>query len=359
MTSFIFKRVWYGFLVLLGVITLVFLLFTILPGDSARMMLGQRADQKAVDEIHKELGMDKPYVIQYLNYLNDLSFVSIHTTNAEKHSWLTDESKYHQSVHLVKIRDYSLILKVPFLRKSYISKRDVSEILAVAFPNTFLLATLSILFAMFFGMLTGMITAMINLPWLNRIVLIFTAFGMSLPSFFAAIIMAWIFAFLLSDYTGLNLYGSLYEVDDFGRGEVLVLKNLILPVITLGIRPLAVITELTRTSLLDVFTQDYIRTAKAKGLKRIRIVGVHAMRNALNPVITTVSGWYASSLAGAVFIEYIFDWKGIGIVIVDALDSYDLPVVMGSVLLIALILIIINIFVDIVYGLLDPRVRIS
>lgn len=359
MTTFILKRLWYGFLVLLGVITLVFLLFTILPGDPARMMLGQRADQKAVDDIHRELGMDRPYVIQYLNYLNDLSFVSIHTTQAEKHSWFTDESKYQHSVRVLKIGDQTLLLKVPFLRKSYISKRDVSEILAVAFPNTFLLATLSILFAMIFGVLAGMFTAMINIPWLNRIVLVFTAFGMSLPSFFAAIIMAWIFAFLLSDYTGLNLYGSLYEVDDFGRGEVLQLKNLILPVITLGIRPLAVIIELTRTSLLDVLSQDYIRTAKAKGLRRIRVVAVHAMRNALNPVITAVSGWYASSLAGAVFIEYIFDWKGIGIVIVDALDNYDLPVVMGSVLLIAVILIIINIFVDIAYGLLDPRVRIS
>ena len=359
MTAFILKRLWYGFLVLWGVVTLVFLLFTVLPGDPARMMLGQRADQKAVDAIHKELGMDKPYMVQYLNYLNDLSIISVHTTQPENHAWLTDASKYQHSVSILKIGELSFVVKIPFLRKSYISKREVSDILAVAFPNTFLLATLSILFAIIFGVTTGMFTAMLNIPWINRVVLVFTAFGMALPSFFAAIIMAWVFAFLLSDYTGLNLFGSLYEVDDYGRGEFLQWKNLILPVITLGIRPLAVIVELTRTSLLDVLSQDYIRTAKAKGLNRIRIVAVHAMRNAMNPVITAISGWYASSLAGAVFIEYIFDWKGIGIVIVDALDNYDLPVVMGSVLLIAVILIIINIFVDIAYGLLDPRVRIS
>jgi peptide/nickel transport system permease protein len=359
MTTFIMKRLFYGFMVLLGVITLVFLLFTILPGDPARMMLGQRADQNAVDAIHKELGLDKPFVIQYFNYLNDLSFISIHSNNDEIGSYLTKESEYVNANHIFSIGDVSLVLKKPFLRKSYISKREVTIILAEAFPNTFLLATLSILFAMVIGVAAGSLTAVVNAAWLNRIVLVFTAFGMALPSFFAAIIMAWIFAFLLSDYTGLNMFGSLYEVDDYGNGEILQLKNLILPVITLGIRPLAVITELTRTTLLDVFSQDYIRTARAKGLSRFRVVAVHALRNALNPVITAVSGWYASSLAGAVFIEYIFDWKGIGIVIVDALENYDLPVVMGSVLLIAVILIIINIFVDIVYGLLDPRVRVT
>ncbi|MDO8897052.1 MAG: ABC transporter permease, partial [Bacteroidales bacterium] len=126
-----------------------------------------------------------------------------------------------------------------------------------------------------------------------------------------------------------------------------------------GIRPLAIVVELTRTSLLDVFSQDYIRTAYAKGLKKRNVVGIHALKNALNPVITAVSGWFASLLAGAVFVEYVFDWKGIGVVIVDALEKYDLPVLMGSVLLIAVILIIINIFVDIIYGVLDPRIRIG
>ncbi len=359
MTTFIIRRLFYGFMVLLGVITLVFLLFNILPGDPARMMLGQRADQESVDAIHKELGLDKPFVVQYFNYLNDLSPLSVHAVNESNHGWLTKLSDYKNAKGMLTIGNTVLVLKIPFLRKSYISKRDVTEILSEAFPNTFILATLSIIFAMILGITIGSITAVVNAPVLNRIVLVVTAFGMALPSFFAAIIMAWVFAFLLADYTGLNLFGSLYEVDDLGRGEVLQFKNLILPVFTLGIRPLAVITELTRTSLLEVFSQDYIRTARAKGLSRFRVVAVHALRNSLNPVITAVSGWYAASLAGAVFIEYIFDWKGIGIVIVDALENYDLPVVMGSVLLIAFILIIINIFVDLVYGLLDPRVSVT
>jgi len=157
----------------------------------------------------------------------------------------------------------------------------------------------------------------------------------------------------------LNMVGSLYTVDDFGRGEFLSLRNIILPAITLGMRPLAIIVELTRSSMLDVLSQDYIRTAKAKGLSNTRIVTRHALRNALNPVVTAISGWLASMLAGAVFVEFVFDWKGLGVVIVDALEKYDLPVVMGAVLFVSVLLVIINIFVDIVYGWLDPRVRVA
>jgi len=153
------------------------------------------------------------------------------------------------------------------------------------------------------------------------------------------------------------MFGSLYSVDDLGRGEYLDLKNLILPAFTLGIRPLGIVAELTRNSLLEVMSQDFIRTAKAKGLSKITIVTRHALKNALNPVVTAVTGWFASLMAGAVFVEYVFDWKGMGVVIVDALEKYDFPVVMGAVLTVSVMLVIINIFADVVYGLLDPRVR--
>ena len=182
---------------------------------------------------------------------------------------------------------------------------------------------------------------------------------MSLPSFFASIIMAWLFGFVLHNYTGLNMTGSLYEVDDYGRGSFLQLKNLILPALTLGIRPLSVIIQLSRNSLLEVLSMDYIRTATAKGLSKFTIIFKHALRNALNPVVTAVSGWFASLLAGAVFVEYIFAWNGIGKEIVDALNKMDLPVVMGAVLFIASIFVIINILVDLIYGWLDPRIKIS
>tara|TARA_B100000809_G_scaffold60778_1_gene57392 strand:- start:156 stop:623 length:468 start_codon:yes stop_codon:yes gene_type:complete len=153
--------------------------------------------------------------------------------------------------------------------------------------------------------------------------------------------------------------GSLYEVDDYGRGSFLQLKNLILPALTLGIRPLSVIIQLSRNSLLEVLSMDYIRTATAKGLSKFTVIFKHALRNALNPVVTAVSGWFASLLAGAVFVEYIFAWNGIGKEIVDALNKMDLPVVMGAVLFIASIFVIINILVDLIYGWLDPRIKIS
>ena len=179
---------------------------------------------------------------------------------------------------------------------------------------------------------------------------------MSVPSFFSAIIFAWIFGFLLHEYTNLNMTGSLYEVDDFGEGKYIQWKNIILPAIVLGIRPLAVVSQLMRNSLLEVLSQDYIRTAKAKGLSFFTIIRKHALKNSLNPVVTAISGWFASMLAGAVFVEYIFGWNGLGKEIVDALNTLDLPIIMGAVITIAALFIIINIFVDIIYGWLDPKI---
>ena len=233
----------------------------------------------------------------------------------------------------------------------------MTDILAEAFPPTMILASVAMLVATIFGLILGIFSALYKDSIFDRTAMVVSVFGMSLPSFFAAILVAWLFAYVLSAYTGLSMFGSLYTVDDFGRGEYIDLKNLILPAFTLAIRPLAIITELTRSSMLDVLSQDYIRTARAKGLSQFRIIVRHAMKNAMNPVVTAVSGWFASLMAGAVFVEYVFDWKGVGVVIVDALEKYDFPVVMGAVLFISVILIIINIFVDLIYGVLDPRIR--
>lgn len=358
MLRFIIKRLWYGLLVLLGVITIVFFLFNILPGDPARMMLGQRADIASVEAINKDLGRDQPLYIQYFNFLNDISPLSIHNTGNPESYWYFSEEKY-SGTRLIPLGNTAVVLKKPYLRRSYQSQRKVSEILAEAFPKTMLLAGVSILFALVFGVAIGVFIAVKKNAIIDKIALVFSVLGMSIPSFFAAILNAWIFAFVLVEFTGLNMFGSLYTVDDYGRGEYLDLKNLILPAITLGIRPLAIVVELTRASLLDVLSQDYIRTAKAKGLSKFRVISKHALKNAMNPVITAVSGWFASLMAGAVFVEYVFDWKGVGVVIVDALEKYDFPVIMGAVLFISVILVIINIFVDIIYGFLDPRVRLA
>ena len=152
--------------------------------------------------------------------------------------------------------------------------------------------------------------------------------------------------------------GSLFDYDVL-YGKVIAWPNLILPAIALGIRPLSIITQLTRSSMLDVLSQDYIRTAKAKGIPTLQIIMKHALRNALNPVITATGGWFASMLAGAFFIEYIFNWKGLGRVTVDALEKSDFPVIMGTVLVIAVIFIAVSIIVDILYAMLDPRIRLN
>lgn len=358
MLRYIAKKIGYGLLLMLGVVTLVFFLFTILPSDPARMMMGQRSDLQTEEAIRKEMGLDLPVGVQYLAYLNDVSPVSWHKTQDIESFFYLDDNDYHY-VKLLPLGKSAIVLKAPYLRRSYQSKRPVGEIITEAFPKTVLLAIVSIVFALIVGIVIGIFCALFKDTWFDHVALVFSVLGMSVPSFFAAILFAWVFAFLLSDLTGLSMFGSLYTVDDYGTGQYLDLKNLILPAITLGIRPLAVVVELTKNSLLDVLSQDYIRTAKAKGLGKARIVTHHALKNALNPVVTAISGWLAGLLAGAVFVEYIFDWKGMGVVIVDALDKYDFPVVMGSLLYVSIVLIIINIVVDVIYGWLDPRVSLN
>lgn len=359
MLNYILKRLWYGILVLAGVVILIFVLFNILPGDPARMMLGQRADISSVEAINKELGRDKPMFTQFLYYVNDLSPLSLHN-NSDSKSFTSLESGKYQYVKLLKFsKSVILVLKKPYLRQSYQTNRTVTSILSEAFIPTLVLTLVSMIIATIIGLILGIFSALHKDSLFDRFALLVSVIGMSLPSFFAAIIIAWFFAYILSDYTGLNMFGSLYSVDDFGNGEYLDLKNLILPAFTLAIRPVAIITELMRGSVLEVLSQDYIRTAKAKGLSKMRIITKHVLRNSLNPVVTAVSGWFASLLAGAVFVEYVFDWKGMGYVIVDALEKYDFPVIMGAVLFISVLLTLINVAVDIIYSLLDPRIKFA
>ena len=359
MLSFILKRLFYGFLVLWGVVTIVFLLFNVLPGDPARMMLGQRADSASVAAINHDLGRDKALSVQYLNYINDLSPVSFHNHADNESFWYLSPQKYTKAKVLFSVGGKMvMVVKPPYLRRSYQNSRLVSDILFEAFPKTALLAIVAVSMALILGIIIGILSAIYKDTWFDKTALVLSVSGMSIPSFFAAILFAWLFAFVLEDYTGLSMFGSLYTVDDFGRGEYINLKNLILPAVVLGIRPLAIVVELTRSSLLEVMSQDYIRTARAKGLSQYKVLMNHAMKNALNPVITAISGWLASLMAGAVFVEFVFDWKGVGVAIVDALNKYDFPVVMGAVMFISVILVVINVMVDILYAYMDPRIRL-
>ncbi|WP_292944482.1 ABC transporter permease [Olleya sp. UBA1516] len=358
MTTYFLNKTGYALLTLFGVITVIFLLFSVLPGDPAQMMLGQNEDSQQLAIIKKKYGFDKPVATQYLYYLNDLSPVSFHSKTEGDYTYLS-QNKY-AATQLFAIGNTTMVVKFPYLRESFTKQgKKVSQVLSETLPNTFVLAVSAILIAIFLGVILGVVSALKKDSFLDKTIQILSTLGMSVPSFFSAILFAWLFGFVLHKYTNLEMTGSLYELDDFGEKMHIKWKNLILPAIVLGIRPLAVVIQLMRNSLLEVLNQDYIRTARAKGLSEFQIIKKHAIKNALNPVVTAISGWFASMLAGAVFVEYIFGWNGLGKEIVNALNTLDLPVIMGSVLIIALLFIIINIFVDIIYTWLDPKVKLE
>jgi len=435
--QYIIRKLFYGLLVLFGVVSLVFVIFNLSPGDPARMMLGQRATAESIAAVKKDLGLDLPMHQQYMLYLNDLSPVSLHNPKTFTSHLYLDADKYDY-VRVLSFGEYrTLVLKKPYLRRSYQTKQKVSSVIAEAMPGTIVLAVTAISLAIFFGIGIGIIAAVRKDGFFDQSLFVLAVIGMSGPSFFMAIIASWIGATLwytttslpglpvlflllgaipgavagarkliktnkptwivsmkwgaqglflgcgiwligkafnglagaeiipfIESYltlpgTGLNSSGSLYAYDDYTGEPYLELKNLILPALTLGIRPLAIFIQLTRSSMLEVLSADYVRTARSKGLSFYRVVMRHVLPNALNPVITAISGWFASLLAGAVFIEYVFTWKGLGYRIFDALVKEDLPVVMGSVIVIAATFVVINIAVDIIYGWLDPRVRIQ
>ncbi len=333
---------------MLGVVIVVFFLFQGI-GDPARLVIGQTGDAATLKNIRKELYLDQPKYKQFIYYLRDISPISIHTQDE------IDEKKF-KGIFIGN--NTKLAIKIPYLRRSYQSKREVLDVLADALPGTLILALAAMVFASIAGILLGMLAAVKKGTWLDSSAVFSSIIGISAPSFFMGILIAWLFGFVWNAYTGLHMTGSLYDIDAF-RGRQLQLKNLILPALTLGIRPLAIITQLTRSSMLDVLGQDYIRTAYAKGLSTKAVVFKHALRNAINPVITAITGWFAELLAGAFFIEYIFGWKGIGKVTVDALEKLDYPVVMGSVLITALLFVCMNILADVLYSVIDPRVKLS
>lgn len=350
MFSYIIKRILYGFLVLLGVVIIVFFLFNVLPGDPVAMMSGQRTDVATREAISKDLGLDKPLHEQLFLYMEDLSPISRHENT------VANQKKYSYT-NLFTTGDKVVVLKWPYLRRSFQTNRMVSEIIIDNMEGTFWLAFSAMLFATIFGILLGVLASLKQNSLMDHSIIALSVIGISAPSFVLAALIAMVFGFYLSDYTGLNLTGQLWETDLYGRK--LMLKNLILPAFTLGLRPLSIIVQLTRSSMLEVLGQDYIRTAKAKGLGNRIIIMKHALKNALNPVITAVSGWLASLMAGAFFVEYIFDWKGLGSVTIAAVYQLDFPVVMGSTLFVGVIFIIVNIFVDILYAMVDPRVRLN
>ena len=339
----------YALLLIWGVVSVVFLLFQAL-GDPAGMLAGQTGDPETIQNIKKELHLDQPIWKQYLFYLNDLSPISVH--NREE-----IEKKEMQGYFLGENKKIGI--KIPYLGTSFQSGRKVTEILMDALPGTLLLASLAIILASLLGISLGTLAAVNHHSALDRLVSIVGIAGVSAPSFLLALLIALIFGYWLHPLTGLPMTGNWKETDAMTGQSYAAYQNWILPALSLGIRPMAIIMQMTRSSMIDVMQQDYIRTAKAKGLPKSSVIIRHALPNAINPVITAISGWFAELLAGAFFIEFIFGWQGLGKVTVDALEKLDYPVLMGAVLITAIFFMLISRLTDRVYRLVDPRIRVG
>lgn len=347
MLRFILSRITQGILIIWGIVTLLFVIFYTL-GDPVEYLVEEGADEQTKMNIRVKYGLDKPLGVQYLVYLNQLSPVGMLSQN---------DAPMNPHISFWKGEKQIFGLKRPGMGLSFQTGRPVVDMLSDKMEGTVILALAAMLFAAIFGITLGVIASLkYGTKW-DSLILSGSVIGISAPSFFMGVLIAWLFAVLWRDYTGLNATGYIFEENVFSEGRTLVLRNLWLPALALGIRPLAVFIQLTRSSMLDALKADYVRTARAKGLSPFIVLFRHALRNALNPVLTSVTGWLASLLAGAFFIEYIFNWQGIGKLTIDALNTKDFPVIVGAAIFIGCIFVFVSIITDILYAVLDPRVK--
>lgn len=342
-----FKKFRFLISVLIGLVSFIFILFQALP-SADQILSAQRSDSATTAAIVKDLGLDKPIWEQGLYYLNDLSPLSLYnnTSNTENLSGVSFE-----------VGSKSIWIKWPYLRTSFQTKQKVTSMLIEAFWGTMVLAIAAIVLSILIGIPLGVYAARKQGTWIDHGIVWLSTLGISVPSFFSAMIFSWLFGYVLLAYTHLPMTGSLWEIDALGETKSIMLRNLILPGLALGIRPLAVFIQLTRNTMVEILNLDFVRTARAKGLNESVVIWRHAFPNALNPLITSIGGWFSSLLAGSFFTEYIFQWKGLGKVTIEALQQSDLPVVMGAVLFTACVFFVIHSFTELLYVWIDPRMK--
>ena len=301
MTKYILKRLAQTVIVLLGISLITFILLQVVPGDPVALMLEHRADEATIARVRHELGLDVSLPQQYINFLNGIIHFDFGT--------------------------------------SYFTKEAVSVALVRAFKVTVRLALCSFAFAVVFGVTCGMTAAIKHDSWIDSTLMLISIGGVSAPSFWVAI--------LLQIFIGLKL--DLAPVSGFS----------ILPVIALGTRYAGSIARITRTSMLDVIKQDYIRTARSKGVKETLVIWKHGLKNAMIPIVTLVGNELGNMLTGSMLIEKVFSVSGIGRLAVDSMSNRDLPLLEGTVMYIAFVFVVVNLVVDISYALLDPRIRLG
>jgi len=310
MFSYIIRRLMMAVPVVWGVATIVFILMFLLPGDPVRLMMGQRSDPETAARIRTELGLDRPLAVQYIKFMG-------------------------RSAR----GDFGY---------SYWKKQKVTTILLERLPATIYLGFASLILAILIGIPAGMIAAVRQNRFLDGAVMTLSLLGVSTPVFWLSLMMIVVFAVKL----------GWFPVSGYGAGS-LNLRYLVLPAVSLSAISIGYIARITRSSMLEVLRQDYMRTARAKGLRGSVVVIKHGLKNALIPVVTVIGINFANVLGGAVATETVFAWPGVGRAMIDALRVRDVPVIEGGVIILALAFVLANLMVDVTYSFLDPRVRLE
>lgn len=306
MRDFLIKRFLQAVGIILCISAITFFMLNIVPGDPVRIMMGDNANEATIAQVRASMGLDRPVVEQYFSWLGGM---------------LTGD-----------------------FGTSYTQRKSVAYLMGNAFAVTAQLAACAYVFALVFGVVLGVVAAANRGKWLDKLLMSVAIFGISAPVFWVAIILQIIFALNLSWFPLSGIKGPIYFV---------------LPTIALGLRYAASIARVTRTSMLEVLSQDFMRTAEAKGLKYWTIVIKHALRNALIPIITIAGTQLGDIFTGSILIESIFSMPGMGKLMLDAINARDLPLIQGGVMYIALICVIVYLVVDILYAVVDPRIRLG
>jgi len=320
--------------ILLGLSILVFFWIRALPGGPAQALLGERATPQTIAQIERQYGLDQPVHVQYWKYIQRTVRFDLGT--------------------------------------SITSRRPVIDELGERFPATIELSLAAMLFSVLFGIPLGFLAAKRYGTWLDHSSLVASLIGISIPIFFLAILLKYLFAVKLgllptvgriSVLIDLNHPTKFYVLDAILAGDLDalwdVLKHLILPAVALGSIPLAIIARITRAAVLDVQNEDYVRTARAKGLSPREVDERHVLRNALLPIMTIIGLQTGLLLSGAVLTETVFAWPGMGTWLVGAIRNRDFPVLQGGILFVALVFVLVNLVVDMAYALVNPRIRVS
>ena len=313
LSAYALRRLLLAVPVLFGVSVLVFAVLHLAPGDPAAIMLGAQATKEDVERLHRDLGLDQPLVIQYLHWIGQVA-----------------EGDLGRSIPL--------------------GRAVLPEVL-LRFKATLVLTAGALVIAVFLGLAAGIISAVKQYSWLDRLSMGAAVTGVSLPVFWTGIMLIIIFALQLRWFPSSGMSSP------YGSGVADILWHLVLPAVTLGTASAAALARLTRSSVLEIIRQDYVRSARAKGLAERAVIARHVLKNAINPIITVLGVQVGFLLGGAILTETVFSWPGLGSMMVRAIQARDYPLVQGGVLLIATTFVIVNLAVDLLYALFDPRIR--